>query len=267
MTGFICSACGTQYPDSAEPPNECKICSDDRQYVPPSGQRWTTLEQLRARHRNSFQKLEPNLLAIETVPDFAIGEWALLVRTEQGNFLWDCISLIDDATVEIIRGLGGLRGIAISHPHYYTTMLEWSRAFGDVPIHLHAHDREWVVRSGEAIDFWNGEQKELAPGLTLIRCGGHFPGATVLHWGGGADGRGAILSGDVLQVGPDGFVSFMHSYPNMIPLPASTVRRIGAAVKPFTFERIYGAFRGRVIRANGHNIVAESVARYVHAIS
>lgn len=264
MSRFICSACGTQYPDSAEPPNECRICTDDRQYVPPSGQQWTTLEQVRTQHRNSFQELEPDLFAIETVPDFAIGEWALLLRTPHGNFLWDCISLIDDATVEIIRGLGGLRGIAISHPHYYTTMLEWSRAFGDVPIHLHADDREWVVRRGDAIDFWSGEQKELAPGVTLVRCGGHFPGGTVLHWAGGS---GVLLSGDILQVGPDGWVGFMHSYPNMIPLRATTVRRIGEAVKAFAFERIYGAFRGRVVHANGREVVQRSVERYIRSIS
>ena len=26
--------------------------------------------------------------------------------------------------------LGGIAAIAISHPHYYTSMVEWSRAFG-----------------------------------------------------------------------------------------------------------------------------------------
>ena len=144
VRAFICKTCGTQYGESADPPNECKICADERQYVPPSGQEWTTLEKLLETHRNSFTQCEKDLLGIGTVPEFAIGQRALLVRTPHGNFLWDCISLIDDATVEIIRALGGLRGIAISHPHYYTTMLEWSRAFGDVPIHLHADDREWV---------------------------------------------------------------------------------------------------------------------------
>ena len=38
----------------------------------------------------------------------------------------------------------GLRAIAISHPHYYTTIVDWSRAFGGVPVYVHADDREWV---------------------------------------------------------------------------------------------------------------------------
>ena len=60
--------------------------------------------------------------------------------------LWDCLALIDDATIDVLKGLGGIAAIAISHPHYYTTMVEWSRALGGVPIHLHAADRKWVTR-------------------------------------------------------------------------------------------------------------------------
>src|SRR5678816_2799222 len=110
-----------------------------------------------------------------------------------------CLTLLDDATVALLGSLGGLRGIAISHPHYYSAMVEWSRAFGDAPIHLHADDREWVMRPDKAIQFWEGEEMELAPGLTLLRGGGHFPGGTLLHWRDGAEGRGALLSGDIFR--------------------------------------------------------------------
>ena len=141
--------------------------------------------------------------------------------------LFDCISLIDDAAVRVVAALGGLSAIAISHPHYYSSMVEWSRAFGGVPIWLHADDRQWVMRPDPAIRFWEGEEQRLGPGLTLLRLGGHFAGAQVLHWAGGADGRGAVLAGDVLQVVMDRrFVSFMYSYPNYTPLPAATVQRI-----------------------------------------
>ena len=61
-------------------------------------------------------------------PAFAIGQRALLLRTAGGNVLWDCIAL-DAATVTLIKGLGGIKAIAISHPHFYTTMVEWARAF------------------------------------------------------------------------------------------------------------------------------------------
>ena len=92
-------------------------------------------------HSNKFRRLAPGLTTIETTPPFGIGQRAILASTPDGNVLWDCIALIDDATVDLLKGLGGVAAIAISHPHYYTTMVEWSRAFGDVPIYLHAADR------------------------------------------------------------------------------------------------------------------------------
>jgi glyoxylase-like metal-dependent hydrolase (beta-lactamase superfamily II) len=145
-------------------------------------------------------------------------------------------------------------------------MLEWSAAFDDIPIFLHAADREWVMRSGPAIEFWEGSQRELAPGVTLIHCGGHFAGGTVLHWAAGGEGRGALLSGDILQVGPDGMVSFMYSYPNLIPLPAKAVESIAQALESLTYDRIYGAWWDRFIESDGKAAVMKSVARYLRAI-
>ena len=146
-------------------------------------------------------------------------------------------------------------------------MVEWSRAFGGVSIYLHAADRQWVKRPDSAIVFWEGEERTLAAGLTLIRCGGHFDGGTVLHWAGGAGGRGALLSGDVIQVVPDRkHVSFMYSYPNYIPLPAVAVERIVKAVEPFEYDRVYGAFWDMVIEQDGKSIVKRSAERYLRAL-
>lgn len=262
----ICKACGTQFQEAPEAPPSCPICSDARQFVPKAGQEWTTLEKLRQSHRNAFQQCEPNLIGIGTVPEFAIGQRALLLRTPEGNFLWDCISLLDEATMEIISALGGLRGIAISHPHFYSAMLEWSAAFDGAPIFLHGADREWVMRPGNAIEFWEGARKELAPGITLVQCGGHFPGSAVLHWAGGAEGRGVLLTGDTLYVTPDGMVTFLYSYPNAIPLSAKAVLGIAGALKPWAYDRIYPAWWGRHIRSDARDIVARSVARYTGAV-
>ena len=146
-------------------------------------------------------------------------------------------------------------------------MVEWSRAFGGVRIYLHAADRPWVMRPDKAIVFWEGETRTLAEGLTLIRCGGHFDGATILHWAGGAGGRGALLTGDIIQVVPDRkHVSFMYSYPNYIPLPASAIERIVRAVEPLEYDRVYGAFWDMVIERDGKEVVRESAERYLRAI-
>jgi hypothetical protein len=177
------------------------------------------------------------------------------------------VSLIDQATVDLLNGLGGVAAIAISHPHYYTSMVDWSHAFGKVPIYLHAADREWVQRPDPVIQFWSGPTHPLSRDLTLIHCGGHFAGGTVLHWTVGAEGRGALLTGDILQVTMDRmFVSFMRSFPNLIPLSRAAVESIVAAVAPFRYDRIYGAWWDRNIESDAPAAVARSLERYVAAI-
>jgi len=266
MPIHICSTCGTSYPDTVAPPPRCPICEDERQYVPRNGQAWTTPEKLGGGHVNGWRRLEPDLFEIHTHPHFAIGQRALLLRTPEGNILWDCISLLDEATEALIRALGGLRGIAVSHPHYYTCMQDWARAF-ECPVHLHAADAQWVMRPDPAIRHWDGETLEIAKGVTLLRLGGHFAGGTVLHWAEGAGGRGALLSGDIVQVAPDpNRVSFLWSYPNMMPLSAAMVRRIADTLAPWGYQRVYGGFPGRQVMAGGTQVVERSAARYIELL-
>ena len=164
MPAFICVTCGTQYPDTPAPSEQCVICSEERQYIGWQGQRWTTPDELRAAHHNRVEPEGPGLTGIGTDPKFAIGQRALHLRHGGGGFLWDCISLVDDATVAAVRARGGITGIAVSHPHYYASMVEWSRALGNVPIYLHAADADWVVRHDRAILFWDGDTREVGPG-------------------------------------------------------------------------------------------------------
>ncbi len=267
MPAFICTACGAQFTPSEMPPSHCPICEDERQYVPLRGQTWTMLPALTVTHFNSYREHEPGLVGIGTQPTFAIGQRALLIRTPAGNVLWDCISFVDAATVTLVNALGGIKAIAISHPHFYTSMVEWSRAFSDAPIHLHAADRAWIMRPDPAIKLWEGETFTLMPGITLVRCGGHFPGGTVLHWAQGAGGRGVLCPGDITAVDTDRkSLSFMRSYPNFIPLSAPEVEAIAAALDPFPFEAIYGHYFDRIIPSRGKAVLAASVARYLAAI-
>src|SRR3954466_10680511 len=238
MERFICVTCGTQVAESDRPPPSCPICTDQRQYVGLDGQRWTTLDALAADHSNAIRD-EHELVGIGTEPSFAIGQRALLVPYGDSNLLWDCVTLLDDATAEEVERRGGLAAIAISHPHYYSAMVEWAHRF-DCRVLLHAADERWIMRPDPAVEFWDGETWDVG-GLTLIRCGGHFAGGTVLHWAEGAGGAGALLSGDIVQVIPDrAHVGFMYSYPNLIPLPEATVAHIAQALEPYDFDVIYG---------------------------
>jgi hypothetical protein len=266
MPCYICATCATQFAESNGPPEHCPICEDERQFIGWNGQQWTTLAELRESHRSVVRLEELGLYGIGIEPTFAIGQRALLVTSPNGNVLWDCVPLVDQALIEMIQGIGGIAAIAISHPHYYASMVEWAQAFG-CPIYLHAADRKWVMRPDSAITFWEGETKEIGNELTLIRCGGHFEGGTVLYWPQGADGMGVILSGDILQVVQDRrWVSFMYSYPNLIPLPAPAIRRIAGAVEPFNFDRIHGAWWGRVVFRDAKAAVRRSAERYLRSI-
>jgi hypothetical protein len=262
-TTYICVTCGTQYPPAAAPPAECPICLDERQYVGADGQRWTTPGDLRAEHRADVRELEPGLVGIGVEPKFGIGQRALLVD----GLLWDCVTLLDDEIEAAVAAAGGLRAIAISHPHYYTAMVDWAEHFG-VPILLHADDAEHVMRPSPRIEHWTGDRRPLWNGLELLRLGGHFAGGAVCLWPGGAGGRGALLTGDVVQVVADtDWASFMWSFPNFIPLPAHEVERIRAAVEPLAFDRVYGAFWPSVMDGGARAKVLRSADRYLAALS
>ena len=266
MENFICVQCGTQFAETAEPPPRCPICEDERQFIRHAGQAWTTLKRLKTDHRNRFEDEAPQLLGIGTEPEFAIGQRALLLQSPGGNLFWDCITLLDEKTVGAVSARGGIRAIAISHPHYYSAMVEWADQF-DAQIFLHAKDRQWVMRESQRIQFWEGATLLLWDELTLINCGGHFDGGTVLHWPKGGNGKGALLTGDIIQVVQDRrFVSFMRSYPNCIPLGAAAIDRILNTIEPFSFDHIYGAWWNANILVDAKAAVARSAERYLRAI-
>jgi len=269
IENFICVQCGTQFAESAQPPPSCPICEDERQFVRHEGQKWTTLKRLATDHRNRLKEETPRLLGIGTEPEFAIGQRALLLQSPGGNLLWDCISLLDDETIAEVNARGGIRAIAISHPHFYSSMIEWAERF-DAQIFLHATDREWVMRpaaAGSRIQFWEGTTLSLWDDLTLIDCGGHFEGGTVLHWPAGANGKGVLLTGDIITVVQDRrYVSFMRSYPNLIPLGPAAIHRIVERIEPFSFDHIYGGWWSANVFSHAKAAVTQSAERYLRWI-
>ena len=266
----ICKTCGVQHAERAAPPQRCLICNDERQYIGWAGQQWTTLAEMKAAgYENRVRKVEgeESLWSIDTRPRFGIGQRALLVQTAGGNLLWDCITYIDEETVQRVQELGGLHGLSVSHPHFYGSVIEWSHAFGGAPVYIPNADKEWVARPDAAIEWYEGA-REVLPGIRLVQCGGHFDGSAVLHWAEGAGGQGALLTGDTISVVADRrWVTFMRSYPNYIPLPAQAVRGIVEAVRPYQFERIYGGWWQNDVSEDGMGVVARSAERYEKWVS
>jgi hypothetical protein len=257
---WACRTCGVEH---AEPVGVCAICADERQYMPASGQQWTTLEELAAAgHRTRLREIEPDLFALTVEPTVGIGHQAYVVVTQHGNLLWDPCGYLDDDGVSGIRELGDVVAIATSHPHMFGVQVAWSRALGGVPVLVSAPDIGWVARPDPVITSWKAPY-EVVPGITLLQPGGHFPGSAVVHWAAGAEGRGVLLSGDTIQANPDrSSTTWMRSYPNRIPLSAAVVDRVTRSIEAVPFDRLYDNFAG-TIDADARAIARRSCDRYM----
>ncbi|KAH7060640.1 beta-lactamase-like protein [Macrophomina phaseolina] len=257
---LICHTCGTQFdaPASNPLPN-CGICDDPRQFVPPTGQKWTSMAELRGKHENKWQEdaEQKGMWSIWTEPKFAIGQRAILIETPEGNVLWDLITYLDTATIDFIKSRGPLRAIVISHPHYYTAHLQWSAAFDNVPVYTATEDSSWFSRADSPTRpsrrLLTETSTTIVPGVTAIKTGGHFPGSLVLLW------KKRLMIADTFVTVPSGLYhkdrpagttsySFMWSIPNMIPLSPPEIHAMWKAVAPYDWESTHGAFIGMDIR-------------------
>lgn len=266
---LVCFTCGTQFPTRDHTQlKTCHICDDPRQYVPPSGQSFTTLTLVKHQgYRNEFRAYatDPRLTFIQTVPQFAIGERAILIETPEGNILWDCITLLDEDTIDFIQSKGGLKAIAISHPHYYSTHIEWAKAFG-CPVYIASDDVEWTThRSSHQVLVKDTVMPVEDTKAQIIKLGGHFPGSLVLLT---ADRR--LFIGDTFMLTPSGLgkwtvdamgasrlkpaghntFAFDWSYPNRIPLGPDELLRMWNIIKDYSFVAAHGAFENQDLEAD-----------------
>ncbi|AJT41459.1 MBL fold metallo-hydrolase [Psychromicrobium lacuslunae] len=255
----LCETCGVEHSSETLKAGDCKICQDDRQYLPRSGQSWVTLADLVSREQQmEFAEVHPRIWEIQPTPRMGIGQHSILLRTSAGNLLWDPPAFIDAASIARVEELGGIAAIASSHPHMFGVQLEWSAAFSNAPVYVAEADRQWLRREGAAIRYWS-ESEQVLPEVKLVQTGGHFPGSAVAHF---SAGEGVLLSGDTIFPTPSGWVTFMRSYPNYIPLSPNLVRHITQRISTLDFNRLHGNF-GNVIPEQAKEVVNASAERYI----
>lgn len=232
----LCTTCSTQtnardaYDFDAEDSDyKCTICADPRQYIGYQGQRWTTLKDLHSRgtYHNQFEELIPgSVWTMRCEPAFGIGQRTFFIKDKlhKGLIMWDCSAYVDDATLAYIDEISDGHGIthaAISHPHYYSTSMLWVALFPQMKMWLPTNDfKDWhprfdvvnaigmaeEVQTSDAqkiarqINFVTQERTPLEHGspFTILRLGGHFREAIVLHW------RDVLFIADIIQVVPSG---------------------------------------------------------------
>ncbi|RYF95906.1 MAG: MBL fold metallo-hydrolase [Chitinophagaceae bacterium] len=269
----ICITCGTEYPKHSKD-SLCVICADDRQYFPESGQAWTSHDKLLKDHAVRIAPISATVYEFDISPKFAIGQRAFFIKSNGGNILWDCIPLLDPGLISFIKEHGGLAAIAISHPHYYSNMHQWAEQF-DCPIYLHGADQQWIVGPRERVQNWNGAEKKLWDGISIIHTGGHFPGSTVLYvpaenektpsqkQNAPAGFGTALYCGDSFVVSPSKkHIAVMYSYPNRIPLPVAEVERITELISKLEFDSIYSFQQYLEVTGNAKDVFLESMKRY-----
>jgi hypothetical protein len=260
MTIHLCATCAVETDGPHGPEQVCPICADERQYLPKGGQRWTTVAELIASgHTLEWFEVEPDLIGLTTKPGVGIGQQTMIVRTDEGNLLWDPPGLITNEAVDHVRRLGRTVAIAASHPHMFGVQLAWADVLGS-PVLVNAKDTEWLQRRGDAVEQWSGERR-ITSTITLLELGGHFPGSGVALWSAGAGGQGVLLAGDTIFANPDGTASFMRSYPNRIPLSGAVVRRLADATDELVFDRLYNNF-GAIIDHDARAMVRFSADRH-----
>ncbi|WP_216896085.1 hydrolase [Nocardia alni] len=253
----ICATCGVEHDAAAE---TCRICADERQWVPAAGQLWSELRELAESGRRArVEEVEPDLFGLTVTPKVGIGQRSHLIRTPAGILMWDVPGYVDQDAADQVRALGEVAAIVASHPHHYGAQVEWSRMLGGVPVYAAAADMEWIARPDPVIRSWQ-DRLDILPGITIRQVGGHFPGSAVAHW---ANGAGALFTADTVQSNPDrNSVTFMRSYPNRIPLSAAVVDRITRTLTEFEFDRLYDNF-GNTIDSNARTAIQHSADRYI----
>lgn len=258
---LICATCAVEYDEPT--PEDCPICSDERQYLPATGQRWTTLGDLAAAGQElTWIDNEPGLTGVGTHPSVGIGQTMQVLTTPAGSVIWDPVGYVDDAACARVLALGPVLAIASSHPHMFGVQVERSRRLGNPPVLVAEADREWLGRDDPVVELWSGTY-DITNGVTLHQVGGHFRGSSVLHWDAGADGNGVLLTGDSVFPNPDQrSVGFMRSYPNHIPLSGAVVERIVTQLEPLSYDRIYGNFNNSVT-ANAKALLRASADRHI----
>ena len=262
MKHIICETCGTQYREEVEVIGLCAICNDDRQYIGDNGQRWTDLGELKKNHHVRISQVNERLYALKMEPAFALGQRAFLVLSPNGNVLWDCIPLLDDATIDFINSKGGLKAIVFSHPHYYSTMNEWAAAF-DCPIYIHEGDRAFIFYRSNAVRLWEGDQQLLWDDMGIVHVGGHFPGSSLLQVG-TLSSKGGILCGDSFYLSKSKrHIAIMYSYPNQILLTKKEFAEVHRKITGLSFDSLYGAFDWQNLEGNAHDVFAASMQRYL----
>ena len=269
MPCYLCETCGTQYAETATPPAHCPVCEDERQYVGWQGQRWTTHDELARRLHACASATTTACSAIASTRSFAIPQRALLLPTDAGNILWECISLVTPEAVHALKAARRRR----SHRHLAPALLRV-----DGRVERRARRRADPAARGRsrmgaaAVAGRSSSGMATCCALSDTRHADPLRRPLPRQHRAALERRpapgGALFPGDALQVAGDRrHVSFMYSYPNYIPMKPGDVRAMRERLAPYAFDDVYGYTWGRNIIGKARAAVDRSFDRYLTAVA
>lgn len=260
--GLVCIRCGVKERGQSErPPSYCSCCLNLP--APENGESsWLTSHMVAITQTMSYREHHPGLWSLQLSPGIRRQRRAFLIRTESGNVLWDCPSMLDPATRTIITSLGGLSAIGISCPQAFGAAVEWSQAFG-CPIHVHANDMPRLRLANDAVIPWRGNRLELADDIVAFRLDLNCVGGSVLYW----RPAEALLTGDSLQIAPDGMLAFMDSWTSLAPYPMLAVMNMTRTLADLEIKRLFGAAPEITIGHDAGRILQVSSERHCRALA
>ena len=264
MERFVCVTCGTQFPDAddaaAERARSATTRASTSRSRASSGRRSPSCAPTTATRSGD----EGALTGIGTEPHVRDRPARAARPARRANLLWDCVTLLDDATAAAVERRGGLAAIAISHPHYYSAMVEWAHRF-DCPV-LPARGRPRVGHAARPRDRVLGG-RDARPRRRADADPLRRPLRRRHRAAPARRGRAAVAATSSRSSPTARWVCFMYSYPNLIPLPEAAVQAMARRARAVRVRARSTAPGGaRSSRRDGAGIVRRSAERYARAL-
>lgn len=230
---YCCLHCGFWQPYFERPPG-CPVCLDYRHPLPADGWRFETPGVLGARVATRWAEAAPGLWRFWNEPAVGIGPSGYVLVRADGNAAFEGATWYDDAALDFVASLGGVRWASASHAHVFGGLWRLAERFGaDVVI----QEAELPFARALPVAWSFGGRADLGDGLTLVHTGGHTPGHAVLL------DRAArrLFVGDMVKfrLDSDGRavgISAHRAYDSHIPPTLDDVRRYERVVRALDFE-------------------------------
>jgi hypothetical protein len=241
LPAFVCTNCGF-WQKFFETPSTCPICGDYRHVLPAHGWSFLGLEEARGLGRCVFEEVENGIWRYGTETPLGIAPLGYVIVRPEGNVGFEGTGWYDEAALEHIESIGGIRYLSASHPHSYGALWQLRERF-EPEVILQAEDLPWATAFPPTWTF--DERLRIGDDAELLCTGGHFAGHTMLY----LPERKIVFVGDALKFEIDPSderratgVSTHKAFVRRIPLTRREVERYREVFAALDFEQAWTPF-------------------------